>query len=780
MEVVKYIQAHFMQWDIKMYTRINGKTDKFCKVQNSNLNEELGQIEYVFSDKTGTLTENSLDFRKCVIGSENYGRGETEIGRAAKRREKELAMAEQNADGPEDRPQLDRVYTLDNNMKEQRQNNAPHVNFDETERLLEDLYISTLKGDDFDNHMRKEQAMYVRRFLTVLAVNNSCYPVMDPDLNEMVIRAASPDDECLTCFAQFMGVRLQDRNPPRVQLEIVARPMVPNDGFQENWEQLEEFEFTSKRKRMTVILRNLTTGKIHFTMKGADSEMAKYIDRYEQHPNYEYSEKYLNDYSEEGLRTLIIAEAILPPEWWDDETNGWENKVKKFREDTFMPEETERGHLKGACSDYCRKCTFYEEIEMAAKCELLGVTAIEDKLQDAVPETISCMLDGNIKVWVLTGDKQKTAENIGIACNLLEPAMEKHDLLFRLVTPDVNDLNNLISDAIMKIKEENEKAESNGTIAQPAGIVVASVALKTIVKDEELLQKFLDMSSLVKSVIGVRLQPNQKAQIIDIIKQSTGCVTLAVGDGANDEPMIRTANVGVGIAGLEGTAAVRASDYAIGKFKFLKRLMFVHGRLHYRRISTLVCYMFYKNGLLSLSSFWFGLYNGFSGQILYLDWAYQLYNIVFTCIPILLYSVFERDYSDRYLSTHPKLYILSQSGAMFTGKIFGAWITDSLIASCLLVIIPIQTYAYITSPDASAQSAGIWTTGVVVLTAVVFVANLRLAFVTRFWTGWAHFVLWGSMVAYFICMIFFNLSTLWAKAGADYYWLVFRTMGTCM
>eukprot|EP01083_Nonionella_stella_P269913 913574_1 len=770
MEVVKFVQAQFMQWDINMYTRLRNQTDKFCTVQNSNLNEELEQIEYVFSDKTGTLTDNSLDFRKCVIGSENYGRGQTEISRAAKKREEEMEQLLEYEQGKGDEQEqvpfrIQRMYTSDIGVVLERNNNAPHVNFDEEERLRKQLKLSTINSED-------EHASMVRRFLTVLAINNSCYPVADDVSGELSIRAASPDDECLTCFAQFLGVQLSERNPPTLKVDLL---LDEETTINEHWEQLAELAFTSKRKRMSVIARNLSTGKIHFTMKGADSIMFELIAETAHTSN---CRQYLESYSEEGLRTLVIAEAILDASWWDDE---WYSRYTAFQEDTLIMEESERGHIKGACGDECRKCSWYRLIEASAQCELLGCTAIEDKLQESVPETISAMLDGNINVWVLTGDKQKTAENIGIACNLLEPAMERKGLLFRLVVAEAHELSVIMRDAVDKIT--SYKSENEYLPQQAAGLVMNSRALKTIMDvdkqhDEDLQGLLLRLAGLCKSVIGVRLQPNQKAQIIEFIQHYTGARTLAVGDGTNDEPMIRTANVGVGIAGLEGTAAVRASDYAIGKFKFLKRLMFVHGRLHYRRITTLVCYMFYKNGLLSLSSFYFGFYNGFSGQILYNEWAYQLYNIVFTCLPILLYAVIDRDHTDKYLINHPQLYVISQSGQSFNAKVFFTWIADSLIASFLLLIVPLHIYENNTSPDHSAQSAGIWTAGLVILSAIVFTANIRLTFITNSWIWLTHLFLWGSCAAYYFSIIILNLSTFFAKAGSDYYWLVFRVCGT--
>merc|ERR1719242_2135426 len=300
--------------------RLRGGTDKFCTVQNSNLNEELGQIDYVFSDKTGTLTDNSLDFRKCVIGDSNYGRGETEIGRAAKRREEELKQQieyeqQQSSHGNGSGNQLGmpfqirRTYTQDVDVVMERSNNAPHVNFDEEHRLREQIKLSLLANQDESAH-----SIMVRRFLTVLAINNSCYPVYDDLTDKLEIRAASPDDECLTCFAQFMGVQLAERNPPSVRVDIFPDGLRDvRSKYGENWEQLAELPFTSKRKRMSVILRNLQTGKIHFTMKGADSEMFKFIDSKgrdkRRQSNVDAVDKYLGEYGEQGLRTLVIAEA---------------------------------------------------------------------------------------------------------------------------------------------------------------------------------------------------------------------------------------------------------------------------------------------------------------------------------------------------------------------------------------------------------------------------------------------------------------------------------------
>lgn len=102
------------------------------------------------------------------------------------------------------------------------------------------------------------------------------------------------------------------------------------------------------------------------------------------------------------------------------------------------------------------------------------------------------------------------------------------------------------------------------------------------------------------------------------------------------------AHIGVGIRGKEGTQAVRSADYAIGKFKFLQKLILTHGRWGYRRVGTFICYYFYKNVILVFCELYFAFYNGFSGQIYYVDWLPMLYNVFWTSWPCIFTFIFER------------------------------------------------------------------------------------------------------------------------------------------
>lgn len=113
-------------------------------------------------------------------------------------------------------------------------------------------------------------------------------------------------------------------------------------------------------------------------------------------------------------------------------------------------------------------------------------------------------------------------------------------------------------------------------------------------------------------VLACRVSPKQKAEIVMLVRNDPddkNIISLAIGDGANDVNMINAAHVGVGISGLEGQQAARAADYSIGQFRYLKNLMFVHGREAYRRNSYLVLYMFYKNVLVVLPLFFYGYWS---------------------------------------------------------------------------------------------------------------------------------------------------------------------------
>lgn len=241
-----------------------------------------------------------------------------------------------------------------------------------------------------------------------------------------------------------------------------------------------------------------------------------------------------------------------------------------------------------------------EEIE--CRLTLIGSTAIEDRLQDGVPDCIRFLRSAGVKVWVLTGDKVETAVNIGFSSGLLDNQIEQ----LYVIKPDTSDIKLELAEASAKV--------SRNSVHYDHALIVAGDSMLKIQNSDTLKKDFEDLMDKVKVVLACRVSPKQKADIVNIVRSKyPKKVTLSIGDGANDVNMITAAHVGVGIRGKEGQQAARSADYVIGQFRFLQPLMFVHGREAYRKNSYIVLYNFYKNCLFVVPQYWYGFFSVQSG-----------------------------------------------------------------------------------------------------------------------------------------------------------------------
>lgn len=242
-----------------------------------------------------------------------------------------------------------------------------------------------------------------------------------------------------------------------------------------------------------------------------------------------------------------------------------------------------------------------EEIEQNML--LMGGTAIEDRLQEGVPETIAELSKSGIKLWVLTGDKTETAINIGFSCNLLTTDME----LLILRSDNRADTAKLLDNTLEKLDKEAQTELNTTTGERKYALVIDGTTLKYGLENAT-REKVLSLGMRCSSVICCRVSPKQKAQVVNLVKKGLKVMTLAIGDGANDVSMIQEANVGVGISGVEGRQAVMASDYAIGQFRFLRKLLLVHGRWSYLRTSEMIMGFFFKNAVWTFLLFWYQIF----------------------------------------------------------------------------------------------------------------------------------------------------------------------------
>uniref|UniRef100_A0A3Q3FHH3 Phospholipid-transporting ATPase n=1 Tax=Labrus bergylta TaxID=56723 RepID=A0A3Q3FHH3_9LABR len=351
-EVLRLGHSYFINWDQKMYC---AQTDTAAEARTTTLNEELGQVEFVFSDKTGTLTQNIMVFRKCSINGHTYGDLYNEFDQKVEITEKSACVDFSF------NPLSDRRF-----------------------RFYDGSLLEAVKLEDAAVH----------EFFRLLAL---CHTVMSEEKSEgdLVYQAQSPDEGALVTAARNFGFVFRARTPESITLCEMGRAVT--------YRLLAILDFNNVRKRMSVIVRN-PEGQIKLYCKGADSIIFERLDPSSEdlmHTTLEH----LNEFAGEGLRTLALTYKDLD----EDHFDVWMKKLL-FASTLIENRDDQLAEL-------------YEEIEQGMK--LLGATAIEDKLQEGVPETIACLNLADIKIWVLTGDKLETAVNIGYSCNMLRDDMNE-------------------------------------------------------------------------------------------------------------------------------------------------------------------------------------------------------------------------------------------------------------------------------------------------------------------------------------------------------------------
>jgi phospholipid-transporting ATPase len=272
-------------------------------------------------------------------------------------------------------------------------------------------------------------------------------------------------------------------------------------------------EFDSDRKRMSIIIRDGPDIKLF--MKGADAQVLKRLNEKEGNKTHkEITKDYVNYFSEIGYRTLIVGVKIID----ENEYLEFENKIKEAGKDLVNKAKNIE--------------KIYDEIEQ--NIYILGSTIVEDKLQDEVPETIRDLRLAKIKVWMLTGDKFNTAKNIGLSCNLISNDMK----IFQIKSDENQTLSSFQESYI---KEKDRMKENNTKF----GVIVDGDALTMILNSEDSTNAFLQIAKDAESVICCRVSPNQKAEVVLAVKNyDTTSVTLSIGDGGNDVPMITQAHIG--------------------------------------------------------------------------------------------------------------------------------------------------------------------------------------------------------------------------------------------
>ncbi|XP_045580165.1 LOW QUALITY PROTEIN: phospholipid-transporting ATPase VB [Salmo salar] len=849
-EIVKVGQVFFITNDIDLYDE---ETDSRVQCRTLNITEDLGQILYVFSDKTGTLTENKMVFRRCTIMGTEYAHNENDVRLAvlgeaddteeevlfhqrplplrtgwtlednhdhdpeviqcchgAQRQEKERsAQGEVAFSSPletevvPDRKLLQRVLRgggdgpggcqetdlyLDfflalavcntvvvstatrAQAQRRRASGCPSPSLSQSSvDLLQSLVrkmsslLHTIRSwqpmtekEDLDNtnsSLSGPVNSHVANHHHTIAEGqasqtNTKANIPRPGLvvdtaDQLCYEAESPDEAALVYAAKAYGFTLLARTPDSVTVRL------PH-GQELTYQVLDTLTFDPIRKRMSVVLCHPITREIVMYTKGADYTMMELLEtpyaenRMEgSHKNIPAStQKHLDWYAKEGLRTLCLAKKVLSKKANEDWSLVRQDAVATInnREELLMETAT---HLETHLT-------------------LLGATGIEDRLQDSVPDTITALREAGIQVWVLTGDKPETAVNIAYTCRLLDQG----DLVINMRTNNKA----VCASTLDCTLEEVRQYVGPGAPGDPSpsiGLVIDGHTLGMAL-ESDLVERFVELARSCRSVLCCRVTPLQKSTVVKVVRERLKVMTLAIGDGASDVNMIQAADVGIGISGQEGMQAVMASDFSISCFKHMKKLLLAHGHWCYRRLANMAIYFFYKNVTYVNLLFWYQFYCGFSGTSMIDIWLIIFFNLFFTSAPPIMFGVMDRNFATETLLGLPELYRSGQGSEGYNHFTFWIAMLDAFYQSLVCFFIPFWTY--------HGSDIDIYTFGTPINTVSLFTILLHLAIEIKTWTVVHWVIMLGSVSLYFMVTLVYSAVCISCNPPSDPYWILQQQM----
>lgn len=864
MEIIKVMQLCFLQYDLDMY---HVETNTPCDAKTATILEELGQVSYIFSDKTGTLTDNKMIFRKFSICGVSWLHDLDLMLEEKKNPTKNFDFSSIMPSLPIEHDVRDSFHSALHYQprnstteiaRESVDSSQSHVTWKSSAqpKKIQNLSNSLQLLKYIQSHPQTLFSKKAKFFLLSIALCNTCLPrkkqpsnkaksesnislIVDEEeeVNEVEeevtdeniqYQAASPDELALVQAARDLGFVVFNRKQ-----NILTIKLYPN-GFDqppkyEEYEVLDVIEFSSARKRMSIIVR-FPDKRICIFCKGADNiilqklknaelalQKAKQIslnstDRKTMEADAvlqsKLSQEYENKKSLSSLRNSIggsdlnqrmnsIDFNLLHRE--EDQMTSIANKARKslhmgqakrysldneqYNPETEIPEGSNKDvsqifpndkllvneefiiektleHIEEFSTEGLRTLLYsfkwvdkkfydnwsreYSDAKIAlvdrnakveavgeqieTNLELIGATAIEDKLQDGVSEAIEKLRRAGIKLWMLTGDKRETAINIGYSCRLIKD--------YSTVVVLSNDegkesLMQMITSAGLEIKA--------GRVAHCV-CVIDGASLTDIEDDPTLLSLFLELCIQTDSTICCRASPSQKANMVSRVRElKKNAVTLAIGDGANDIAMIQSADIGVGITGKEGLQAARSADYAIAQFRFLLKLLLVNGRYNYIRTSKFVLCTFYKELLFYLTQAVYQRNTLFSGSSMYESWSLSMFNTLFTSLPVICIGMFDKDLHPSTLLAIPELYAKGRLYQAFNLKVFVSWMFLAALQSVGISFLAYYLWGFTSLKDNDTLPLGTLVFGVLVI-----VINAKCELIemqNRQWLAFAAFII---------------------------------------
>ncbi|KAI9150845.1 putative phospholipid-transporting ATPase [Paramyrothecium foliicola] len=777
LEAIKLGQMALINGDLEMY---HAESDNPARVNNPNIVDDMGQISHIFTDKTGTLTENMMNLRRISVGGASLIHKKDLEGCSV-----DTPIAVSNADQTTDE-MLDYIK------------NTP---------------VSVFSAQAF-------------RYILSIALCHTCIPKTTGE-GELEYQGSSPDEVALARAAKELGFIVTHRNSRSV---TVAVPQHPEGVETVTYEILDTIEFTSDRKRMSIILRS-SNGGIWLICKGADSIVLPRLvsgpsgvrgtkrssqnqirlnhvmiqrtrsqtpssdhlhgspcdasddgdwiplrsapahaqstvprsqndnlglilssDSVDDNEITQRCVEHVESYAEEGLRTLIYAERVLD----DEEYESWKKEFKEA--ETSL---VNRQELMDEISD-----------KIEQNLHLLGASAVEDKLQEGVPETIEKLRRAGIKICMLTGDKRETAINIAHSTRICKPGSALY-----ILDATEGDLEMQLESISGKLEMSRSSHHTNGPPAAPTVLVVDGGTLNAIEEPSaiHLRPLFYALLNMVDSTICCRASPSQKSLLVASVRNGVSMqnnaspfrkmlswfrsprkpLTLAIGDGANDVAMILTASVGVGISGKEGQQASRVADFSISQFRYLSRLLLVHGRHNYYRTTLFILTTFWKEIFVYLPQALYQDQTNVTGTSLYYPTSLIFVSIL-TGASMVVIGVYDQDLEPRTLLAVPELYAYGQGGEGLNMKVFFSWVGNALLSG--VIVYRGTWHGYVRSEIV--EDNGLYAQGALTFIVCIIWINLKILFFDMHYktkiSAWSAFL---SILALWLYHLIISISS---------------------
>ncbi|XP_038070478.1 probable phospholipid-transporting ATPase IIB [Patiria miniata] len=565
-------------------------------VRTTTIPEELGRISYLLTDKTGTLTQNEMVFKKLHLGTVSFGQDSSDELRA----------------------HLLTSYSQPTIPATTTPSRKPAVRRTVVTKVYESVKAIALCHNVTPTYEDGE-------------INPEETEADQANESKVVYQASSPDEVALVSWTEDMGLALVKRNLNSMSLRTPT-------GNIHNYSILQIFPFTSETKRMGIIVREEETGQIVFIMKGADTVMSSIV-QYN-----DWLEEECGNMAREGLRTLVVGKKVLT-------------------EDQYADFEHRYHQAKLTIVDRTAKVAAVVE-SLERDLELLCLTGVEDKLQQDVRPTLELLRNAGIKIWMLTGDKLETATCIAKSAKLVSRSQDIH--IFKKVGNR--------SEAHLELNAFRRKSD--------CALIIMGESLDVCLKYYE--HEFIELACQCPAVVVCRCSPTQKADIVELLKTHTGKRTCAIGDGGNDVSMIQAANAGVGLEGKEGRQASLAADFSLTQFRYVGRLLLVHGRNSYKRSGALSHFVMHRGLIISVMQAIFSSIFYFSSVALYQGVLTVGYVTAYTMFPVFL-LVIDQDVTAETAMRYPELYKDLIKGRELSFKMFFLWVLISIFQGGIIM-----------------------------------------------------------------------------------------------